>query len=107
MNAATQCLWLQGIIGERGIESETFNVIYCGNKSTIQISTDPVQIKQTNYIDIHIHYTRELVHDGAIALLYCTSSKKVADIFTKVFCEKTFINIKSLLRITNHVVNNY
>ena len=35
VNAATQCLWLQGILGECGFESEFSKVIYCENKSTI------------------------------------------------------------------------
>ena len=29
VNAATQCLWLQGILGEFGINSDTYTVIYC------------------------------------------------------------------------------
>ena len=53
-----------------------------------------------------MHYIRELVHDGTIALLYCPSSEQVADIFTKVFYEKTFINLKSLSGISDHVVKN-
>ena len=35
VNAATQCLWLQGILEEFGIECETSTVIYCDNQSTI------------------------------------------------------------------------
>ena len=106
MNAATQCLWLQGIVGEGDFEYEFSIVIYCGNQSTIIISTDIVQIQRTKHIEIHMHYIRELVHDGTIALLYCASSKKVANIFTKVFCENTFSNLKSLLGIVDHVVKN-
>ena len=107
VNAATQSLWLQGILGECGYKSEFSTVIYCDNQSTIQISTDPIQIQRTNHIEIHMHYIKELVHDGTIALLYCASSEQVVDIFTKVFCEKTFNNLKSLLGIVDHVVNNY
>ena len=44
-----------------------------------------------------MHYIKQLVHDGTIHLLFCASSKQIADIFTKVFCEKTFNNLKSLL----------
>ena len=51
-----------------------------------------------------MHYIKEIVHDGTIALLYCTSSEQVAYIFTKVICEKTFINLKSLFGISDHVV---
>ena len=53
-----------------------------------------------------MHYIRELVHDGTIALLYYASSEQVADIFTKVLCEKTFNNLKSMLGIADHVVKN-
>ena len=63
-------------------------------------------MQRTKHIEIHMHYIRELVHDGTIALLYSASSKQVADIFTKVFCEKTISNIKSLLGIADHVVKN-
>ena len=31
VNATTQCFWLQGILGEFGIESETYTIIYCEN----------------------------------------------------------------------------
>ena len=53
-----------------------------------------------------MHYIREHVHDGTIALLYCASSEQVADIFTKELCEKTFSNLKSLMGISDHVVKN-
>ena len=51
-----------------------------------------------------MHYIRELVHDGTIDLLYCGYSKQLVDIFTKVLCEKTSNDIKSLLGIPDHVV---
>ena len=51
-----------------------------------------------------MHYIREIVDDGTIAPLYCASLEQVADIFTKVFCEKNFHNIKSMLGIFDHVV---
>ena len=59
---------------------------------------------RTRHIEIHMHYIRELVHDGTIHLLFCSSLEQVADIFTKAFCEKTFSNLKSLLGISYHAV---
>ena len=35
VNATTQCLWLQGILGDFGIESDTSTFIYYDNQSTI------------------------------------------------------------------------
>ena len=42
VNAATQCLWLQGILGEFGIEFETSTFIFCDNTSTTRFSNDPL-----------------------------------------------------------------
>ena len=42
VNAATQCLWLQGLLHECGFESEFSTIIYCDNQSTIQIYNDLV-----------------------------------------------------------------
>ena len=106
VNAATQCLWLQGILGECNFESEFSTIIYCDNQRTIQIYNDQVQIQTTKHIEIHMHYIRQLVHDDTIHLLFYTSSEQVADIFTKVFCEKTFNNIKSLLGIADHAMKH-
>ena len=105
MNVTNQCLWLQGILGEFGIEYDTSTIIYCDNQSNIRILTDPVQRQRTKHIEIHMHYIRGLVHDEVIDLQYCASSKQVADRFTKVFSESTFSNIKSLIQIIDHVVN--
>ena len=40
VNAPTQCLWLQGILGECGFESEFSTIIYCDNHRTIRICND-------------------------------------------------------------------
>ena len=67
----------QGLLGECGFESEY--------STTIQICKDPVQKQRTKHIEIHMHYIRQLVHNGTIHLLVCSSSEQVVDIFTKVF----------------------
>ena len=43
VNATTQCLWLQGILGECGFESYFSTIIYCDNEITIQIYNNPSQ----------------------------------------------------------------
>ena len=106
MNATTQCLWLQGILGECGFRSKFSTIIYYYNQSPIKIFNDRVQTQWTKHIEIHMHYIRQLVHDGTIHLLLCSSLEHVADIFTKVFCEKTFRNLKSLLGIPDHAIKH-
>ena len=106
VNAATQCLWLQGLLGECGFESEYSTTIYYDNQSTIRICNDPFKKHKTKHIEIHMHYIRELVRDGTIHLLFYSSSEQVKDIFTKFFCEKKFSNLKSLMGIYEFAVKH-
>ena len=107
VNAATQCLWLHGILEKFGMETETSTFIYCDNQSTIRISIDPILRQRTKHIEIHMHYIRGLVHDGVIDMQYCVSSEQVADSFTKMFSKRKFFILKSNIGIFDHVVNTY
>ena len=42
MNASTQCVWLQGILGELGFAFDSSAVIWCENKIKINICTNIV-----------------------------------------------------------------
>ena len=71
-------------------------VIFCDNKSDINISLDPFTRKMTKHVEIHMHYIRELVHDRTIVLQYCPIDEQIADIFTKIFSDKKFTYLCSL-----------
>ena len=42
---------------------------------------------------------RELVHDRTIILQYCLTDEQIVDIFTKIFSEKKFTYLRSLLGV--------
>ena len=71
MNATTECVWLQGILGELGFAFDSPTVIWCDNQSAINISTNPVYRYRTKHIEIHMHYIMSLVHEQVISLQYC------------------------------------
>ena len=68
VNAATQCVWLQGILREFGVTIDSPTNIWVDNQSSIKLSTDQVQRQRKKYIEIHMHYIRGLVHDMVISL---------------------------------------
>ena len=70
MNACIQTVWLQGILLEFDLGSNLYNVLFCDNKSDINIFTVPFTMKRTKHVGIHMHYIRELVHDKTIILQY-------------------------------------
>ena len=61
VNAAIEALWLQHILKEFGFDLPKPIVLYCDNKSAIEISKHPVQHQQTKHIEVHMHYIRELI----------------------------------------------
>ena len=97
VNACIQVVWLQGILLEFDLGSNFSTVLFCDSQSAIKISTDPVTRQRTKHVEIHMHYIRELVHDRTIILQYCPTNEQIADIFTKIFLEKKFTYLRSLL----------
>eukprot|EP00253_Pinus_taeda_P001552 PITA_01552 len=63
VNAATQAIWLQGLLSEFGIQYPLPTTIFCDNEWSIQILIDLVQRQRTKHIEIHMHYIRELIRD--------------------------------------------
>ena len=101
VNACIQAIWLQGILSEFDIGSTLSTVLFCDNQSAINISTDPVTRQRTKHVEIHMHYIRELVHDKTIILQYYPTDEQIADIFTKIFSEKKFTYLRSLLGVSS------
>ena len=100
VNAATQCVWLQGILQEFGVTIDSPTNIWVENKSSIKLYTNPVQRQRTKHIEIHMHYIQGLVHDRVISLQYWPSTEQTTDIFTKAFTEKTFTYLRYLLGVS-------
>eukprot|EP00253_Pinus_taeda_P025994 PITA_25994 len=97
VNATIQAIWLQHFLSELGISVHHPTVIWCDNQSTLKFCRDPMQRQRTKHIEIHMHFIRELIHDGIIDLQYCPSSEQIADIFTKTFTEQKFRFLRNRL----------
>lgn len=100
-NAATQVVWLQGLISEFGIQYPLPTIIFCDNQGSIQISIDLFQRKRTKNIEIHMHYIHGMIHDRVISLQYCPTEQQVAYIFTKSFTEKKFSELRAMLGVVD------
>eukprot|EP00253_Pinus_taeda_P025750 PITA_25750 len=99
VNATIQAIWLQHFLSELGISVHHPTVIWCDNQSTLKFCRDLVQRQRTKHIEIHMHFIRELIHDGIIDLQYCPSSEQIADIFTKTFTEQKFRFLRDRLGV--------
>ncbi|KAL8157755.1 hypothetical protein AgCh_002454 [Apium graveolens] len=92
-SCCAQILWMQQILQDFGI-SYTNIPIYCDNTSAINISKNPVMHSRTKHIDVRYHFLRDNVSKGNTELIYISTEKQRADIFTKPLAEDRFCTIR-------------
>ncbi|RVW52517.1 Retrovirus-related Pol polyprotein from transposon TNT 1-94 [Vitis vinifera] len=90
-------MWLQRILKELGIISNSTMTVLCDNKATISIAKNPVQHDRTKHVEIDRHFIKEKLEGGTIRLMYIPSSRQTADILTKALPKTTYENMKSKL----------
>ncbi|RVW97655.1 Retrovirus-related Pol polyprotein from transposon TNT 1-94 [Vitis vinifera] len=90
-------MWLQRILKELGIISNSTMTVLCDNKATISIAKNPVQHDRTKHVEIDHHFIKEKLEGGTIRLMYIPSSRQTADILIKALPKATYKNMKSKL----------
>jgi hypothetical protein len=68
VNITIQAMWLQHFLTDLGIQFHRSIVIWCDNQRTLKFCRDLVQRQWMNHMNIHMHYIRDLVHEGIIDL---------------------------------------
>ncbi|KAL6321073.1 hypothetical protein AAG906_012065 [Vitis piasezkii] len=89
-------MWLQRILKELGIISNSTMTVLCDNKATISIAKNPVQHDRTKHVEIDRHFIKEKLEGGTIRLMYIPSSRQTRH-STKALPKTTYENMKSKL----------
>nr|GEY21705.1 ribonuclease H-like domain-containing protein [Tanacetum cinerariifolium] len=98
-NAVTEACWLCNLLRELHTPLSIATLVYCDNVSPVNLSSNPVQHKRTNHIEIDIHFVRDLVSTGRIRVLHVPSHYQCADIFTKGLPTALFDEFRSSLSV--------
>jgi hypothetical protein len=85
-----EVLWMRILLMELGLFKGTPLMLYCDNKTAIDIANNPVQHDRTKHVEIDRHFIKEKLESGIICMPYVNSSNQVADILTKGLPEKYF-----------------
>ena len=73
--------------------------IFCDNRSTIQLSKNPMLHSRSKHIDVRFHFLRELTKDGVVKLVHCPTQEQIADIMTKPLKLDVFVKLRSLMGV--------
>ena len=90
-------IWLQRILKELGIISNSIMTILCDNKAAISIAKNPIQHDRTKHVEINRHFIKEKIEGGIVRLMYTPSSRQTIDILTKALPKTTYENMISKL----------
>ena len=78
-----EVVWLKRILKDLGIPIKDLILLYCDNMSSIHLARNPIFYARTKHIEVHYHFIRELVLDGAVNLQHINTNLQTFDIFTK------------------------
>ena len=82
--------WLKGLLEELEIYHYDPIKVYQDNKSTITLATGPGTFKRSKQNLIRYQYVKDLVKDGTIEIVWCSTKDMIADILTKVLVGEHF-----------------
>ena len=92
-SCCAQILWIKQQLSDFGVALHNIP-IFCDNKSTINITKNPVQHLRTKYIKIRHHFIRDHALKGDICIENVDTLNQLADIFTKPLNEDQFCKIR-------------
>jgi hypothetical protein len=64
----------------------------------------PNSTSMQQYIELHMHFIINLIHDQVIEVLFFPTEDQVADIFTKYLTEAKFSKLQSMLGVQEVVI---
>eukprot|EP00253_Pinus_taeda_P010354 PITA_10354 len=97
VEASKEALWLRQILSKFGLQHPT--TLWCDNQSAIQLCKDPVQHQRNKHIELHMHFTKKLIHNHVLEVQYCSTDDQAADIFTKALTEAKFIELRFMVGV--------
>jgi hypothetical protein len=81
--AINETKWLNGLLGEIGVNQSTSPLIYGDNQSTQALSKNGIKSERTKHVAIKYAFIHDEVSNGRVRLQWVPSAEQLADILTK------------------------
>ena len=82
-STTTEIVWLRWLIANMDISLSLPTLMYCDNKSAIDIAHNSVFHERTKDIEVDCHFTRHRLQHGTISLPFVSSSMQIVGLFTE------------------------
>jgi hypothetical protein len=81
--AAQQPKWMYAWMSEAELEQPLPGVLYCDNRSAVDLTKTTKSHSKVKHIDIRHHFIRELIHEGTLKVESIRGDANPSDLFTK------------------------
>jgi hypothetical protein len=85
-----ELLWIKKLLSELGIAGEETMKLYADNKTTIDMSHNPVQHDRTKHIGVNRHFMKQNLESKVVRIVFIRSENQLADILTKSVTKTVF-----------------
>ena len=104
--AAKELIWLKTVFNEiKPLNKYNTDLLYCDNKSAIDLSKNPEHHARTKHIDIQYHFVRDYIERKIFELRYINTKEQLADALTKAIDINAFRNFTKRINIVENNKN--
>ena len=69
-DAGSEIVWLRGLLEDLGVTPNGPTTLYADNQGAIRLANNPENHRRTKHIAVRYHYTRELIENSTLKLVY-------------------------------------
>ncbi|XP_019099653.1 PREDICTED: uncharacterized protein LOC109132484 [Camelina sativa] len=99
--ATCELLWLNQLLKDLQVTVTSPAKLFCDNKSTIHIATNPVFHERMKHIEIDCHTIRDQMKNGFLKLFSVSSANQHVDILTKALQPGPFYSLLGRMSISS------
>lgn len=96
--AIKEAIWLKGFVSELEGE-EVPGTVWCDSQSAVCLSKNQVFHERTKHIDVRLHFIRDIIAQGLVAVKKVAGEDNPADMLTKVVPGSKFAHCLDLVNI--------
>ncbi|KAL4022729.1 hypothetical protein IC575_016474 [Cucumis melo] len=99
-DTTAELLWLRWLLADMGVPQQGPTLLYCDNRSAIQIAHNDVFHERTKHIENDCHFIRHHLLSNTLLLQPVSTTEQPADIFTKALPSTRFNQLRTKLKLT-------
>jgi hypothetical protein len=96
---AKEIVWMRNVLHHVNLSQLEPTIMFCDNKSVIQLAKNPEFHKRTKHISVKYHYVRSCQKDAVISVQYVSTKDQLTDLFAKSLNCPLFENLRNAISV--------